>query len=150
MNGTILSNGAELLDIGNGLKIGLTQLGVWQVCAKNAQFDLRDCKDFWRVVTLLEYPFSHVDCMFKEYAEKIGAKDCFPLWKVVGAGLTFEMEYWANLALVWFPQLAQDEQIMLSGLLEKVERSTWASQKSRQLARRYAKPFRRYVKKTQE
>ena len=142
MNKPKSPDGTELLDIGNGLQIGRTQSGVWQVCAKNGCFDLQETADFWRVVTLLERPYSEVDLMFKGYTEKVGAKNYFPLWKVVSAGLAFEVDQWASLALVWFPHLEQSKKVKLGGLLEEVAHSKWASQKSRQLASRYAKQCR--------
>ena len=131
-----------MLDIGNDLQIGRAQSGLWQVWAKNGCFDLREVADFRRVVILLERPYSEVDLMFKGYAEKVSIENYFPLWKVVSAGLAFETDHWASLALIWFPHLAQDEQVKLASLLEEVERSKWASQRSRQLAKRYAKKMR--------
>lgn len=132
----------NLLEISNGLRIGLAESGTWQIWAKNGCFDLREIADYWRVVILLERPYSEIELTFNKYAEKINTKNSFPLWKIVGAGLAFGLDEWANLALAWFPHLTQDEKVMISDLLENVASSKWASQKSRQLANRYIKQMR--------
>lgn len=132
----------DLLEISNGLRIGLTKSNTWQVWAKNGCFDLIDIADFWRIVIILERPYSEIELIFKKYAKKVNVENSFPLWKVVGAGLAFGLDEWANLALAWFPYLKQDEKVMISDLLENVASSKWASQKSRQLANRYIKQMR--------
>jgi hypothetical protein len=138
----ISSDETDLLNIGYGLQIGLAQPGTWKVCGKNGCFDLREANDFWRVVILLEHSFSEIESIIDSYVKKIGSKDRFPYWKVVSAGLSFEVDQWANLALAWFPHLEQDEKNILCDLLDSVKNSKWASQKSRQLANRYAKQIR--------
>ena len=141
MNNIIL-NEIDLLDIGYGLKIGLDKSGVWQVWAKNGRFDLKQATDFWRIVTLLERPYSEIKSIINEFTEQLGSEIRFPYYKVVSAGLTFELDHWASLALSWFSYLEHDEQIMLVNLLDELEHSNWASQKSRHLARRCAKQIR--------
>jgi hypothetical protein len=136
------SNETDLLDIGYGLRIRLKRSGIWQVLAKNGSFDLIEAADFWRVVTLLERPYSEVSSTFYEYEKKINAEYHFPYWKVVSAGLAFEVDQWASLALTWFPYLKKREKAMLVDLLDAIVHSKWASQKSRQLANRYVKQMR--------
>jgi hypothetical protein len=136
----------DLLDIGNGLKIELKSPGIWKIVAKNGCFDLIEPADFWRVVILLERPYSEIESIFNEYVEKkIGVEDRFPYWKVVSAGLDFKIDQWASLALTWFPYLEQDKKNMLGDLLENVANSKWASQKTRQLASRYIKQMHKII-----
>lgn len=135
-------DGTDLLDIGYGLRIGLQGPATWQIWGKNGCFNLVETADFYRVVILLERPHAEIETILNGYAEKVGAENRFPLWRVVGAGLAFQSDQWASLALTWFPHLGQNEKVMLGGLLEEVAHSKWASQKSRQLANRYAKQIR--------
>jgi hypothetical protein len=128
----------DLLKIGYGLRIGLQGTMAWQIWGKNGGFNLEETADFYRVVTLLECPYSEIESILNEYAEKVGAENRFPIWKVVAAGLAFQSDQWASLALTWFPHLGKNEQAMLFDLLKEVAHSKWASQKSRQLANRYA------------
>ena len=128
-----------LLEIGYGICIGLKEPATWQACGKNGCFNLTTMDDFYRVLILLERPYFEVEPLLSGYAEKIHAEIYFPLWKVVGAGLTCQSDQWARLALNWFPCLEQVEKTRLLALLDKVAHSKWASQKSRQLADRYAK-----------
>jgi hypothetical protein len=133
-------NESGLLDIGYGLKIGVAASAAWQVWGKSGCFKLTEISDFYRVVTLLERSYSEVESMLSDYAKRISAPSPFPLWKVVGAGLAFQSDQWASLALAWFPYLKQSEKTTLIHLLKDVAHSQWASQKNRQLADRYSKP----------
>ena len=72
----------SLLDIGNALKIGLTDTSMWQVCTKEKSFDLRETADFFRLLVLLEREYADVKRQTDEYAEKQNAKS-FPLWRIV-------------------------------------------------------------------
>jgi len=128
-----------LLDIGYGLKIGLSDQSGWQVWAKSGVFDLNETGDFFRVVALLERPYPTAKVLLDGYAESQRARNTFPLWRVAGAGLACKSEEWTSLALRWLPELPVGERALLRDLLIQVRGAKWASQKSRQLAERYAK-----------
>jgi hypothetical protein len=131
-----------LLDIGHGLKIGLKGRSIWQVWAKHDCFDMAETNDFYRVMVLLERPYSEAESLLNDYAEKQNAEGRFPLWRVVGSGLACQSDQWASLALTWIPYLPHSEKALLQDLLMEVRRSKWASQKSRQLADLYVKQIR--------
>ena len=107
--------------------------------AKNGTYPLKEMPAFWRVVVLLERTYHDVKSMFDKYGEESGLTTSFPYWKLVGAGLEFKTEQWASLALNWVPELTPQELLMLKAALENVADSKWASQKSRQLANKFAK-----------
>ncbi|TXH61921.1 hypothetical protein [Piscinibacter sp.] len=128
-----------LLDIGYGLKVGLKGQSVWQVWAKNGCFDLNETSDFCRVLVLLEKPYSEAKALLDGYADNQRAERGFPMWRVVDAGLACQSDQWAGLALKWLPDLPEGERGLLRDSLLQVHGAKWASQKSRQLAERYAK-----------
>jgi hypothetical protein len=129
----------RLLDIGYGLKVGLKGQSVWQVWAKNGCADLNQTSDFLRVLVLLEKPYSEAKALLDGYADSQRAEHGFPLWRVVGAGLACQSDQWASLALRWLPDLPEGDKAQLLDLLLQVHEAKWASQKSRQLADRFAK-----------
>lgn len=131
-----------MLDIGNGLRIGLKDSAAWFVQAKNGSFDLGETVEFTRVLVLLERPYSEAQLLLKELSDRQNAEHQFPLWKVVCAGLDIQSDQWASLALTWVPSLPVSEQALLEGSLMSLRTSKWASQKSRQLADLYLKQIR--------
>lgn len=112
---------------------------MWQVWAKNGSFDLNETSDFYRMLVLLEKPYSEAKALLDGYADRQRAERGFPMWRVVGAGLACQSDQWASLALKWLPDLPEGERALLRDLLLQVHGAKWASQKSRQLAERYAK-----------
>lgn len=50
---------------------------------------------------------------------------------------------WTNRAMAWVPFLATAEKVTLKGLFADVRDSRWASQKTRQLARKYVNEIER-------
>lgn len=122
------------LEISSGVRIGCSESGKWLVEAKNGVFPLQETADFWRVVVLLERKYSDVKSMFEQFASSP-----FPYWRLVGAGLGFKTEQWASLALSWVPELQPQELLLIKSALDDVASSKWASQKSRQLADKFAK-----------
>ena len=52
-------------------------------------------------------------------------------------------EQWTSLAMIWVPSLTMAEKISLKDLFVEVRDSRWASQKSRQLARKYVHEIER-------
>lgn len=130
------------LNIGHGLTVELKGDSVWQVRAKSGCFDLVETQDFYRVLPLLERPYWEAKTLFDDLASDSAAAGGFPLWRVVAAGLGCQSEEWASRALRWLPELSEDERRLLRDLLLIVSGAKWASQKSRQLADRYAKQVR--------
>ncbi|WP_143074256.1 hypothetical protein [Roseateles sp. YR242] len=129
----------KVLEISNGVRVGCSESGKWLVEAKNGVFPLQETTDFWRVVVLLERKYSDVKSMFEEFAHECAPSSPFPYWRLVGAGLGFKTEQWASLALNWVPELQPEELLLIKPALEDVASSKWASQKSRQLADKFAK-----------
>lgn len=138
MTGTIPLE-RRLLDIGHDLKIGINGSGTWQVWAKNGCYELNAPSDFYRVVVLLEKSFGDAKALLDDYAACQCALQPFPLWRVVAAGLACQSDWWASRALHWLPDLPIGETASLLDLLIEVGQATWASQKSRQLADRFAR-----------
>jgi hypothetical protein len=138
-----VTNSAEqekwLLDIGHGLKVGFREPEGWRVWAKNGCFELIETMDYFRVVVLLERTYSEAKKLFDDFVNRQRIADSFPMWRVVGAGLACRSDEWASLAMNWLPELPVAEKNLLREPLMQIQHAKWASQKTRQLARRYAR-----------
>lgn len=120
------------LDIGNGLKIGFHN-GQWAVFAKNGIYPLKEEVDFSRIVSLLEKTLHEVSVIVSS------VEHTFPFGMVIKAGLASASDYWAGLALVWLVELSEDEKVNFFDQLAAVSEAKWASQKTRQIAKREIK-----------
>lgn len=100
---------------------------------------LDEPKDFFRVWPLLERPLPEVRPLLDELAKNAGSIDRFPAWKVVAAAFKSESRPWTDFAVAWLPFLDEVEIGMLKSSLVAIRDSKWASQKSRQIARKFAR-----------
>jgi hypothetical protein len=67
----------------------------------------------------------------------------FPYWKLVGSALKANSSQWTDRAMAWVPSLPATEKALLKDLFIEARDSRWASQKCRQLARKYVNEIER-------
>jgi hypothetical protein len=125
--------------IGNGLIINYDSHTKWSVLANGTKFNLDDVRDFYRVWLLLEHPFPQAKSSLDALAKDAGANEGFPFWKVIAAALDAKSAQWTDLAVGWLPFLDVTEIALLKDSLVAARDSKWASQHSRQIARKFAK-----------
>ncbi|MVT49925.1 hypothetical protein GPL17_05420 [Bradyrhizobium yuanmingense] len=130
-------------EIKPGLSIALTEAGSWTIRADDREFRLEEINDFYRAWLLLERPFSDVRDALDRVASSANAATPFPFAKLIGSALKGQSRNWTDLAMAWVPFLAAAERATLRDLLSEVRDSKWASQKTRQLARKYVKEIER-------
>ncbi|WP_063689675.1 hypothetical protein [Bradyrhizobium stylosanthis] len=124
-------------EIDRGLSIALTEAGAWIIRADDREFRLEVVEDFYRAWLLLERPFPDVKAGLEQLAYNANAATGFPFAKLIGSALKAQSRQWTDLAMVWVPLLTTAEKATLKDLLSEVRDSRWASQKIRQLARKY-------------
>jgi len=124
-------------EIARGLSIALTEAGAWIIRADDREFRLEVIEDFYRAWLLLERPFPDVKAGLEQLAYNANAATGFPFAKLIGSALKAQSRQWTDLAMVWVPLLTTAEKATLKDLLSEVRDSRWASQKIRQLARKY-------------
>ncbi|HZH98151.1 MAG TPA: hypothetical protein VEX38_04205, partial [Fimbriimonadaceae bacterium] len=125
------------------LSIGISHEGSWVIRADDAPFPLDNINDFYRAWLLLERPFFDVKRDLDRLASAAGATSPFPYWKLVGSAMKARSLQWTELAMAWVPLLAAAERTHLRELLLETRESRWASQKVRQLARKYLSQIER-------
>ncbi|WP_162131161.1 hypothetical protein [Bradyrhizobium yuanmingense] len=130
-------------EINIGMSIALTEAGAWVIRADVREFRLEEINDFYRAWLLLERPFSEVKAALDRIAHSASAATPFPFAKLIGSALRAKSGEWTDLAMVWIPFLAAAEKATLKDLLSDVRDSKWASQKTRQLARKYVNEIER-------
>ncbi|MBR0842503.1 hypothetical protein JQ607_20070 [Bradyrhizobium liaoningense] len=130
-------------EIDLGLSIALTEAGAWIIRADDREFRLEEINDFYRAWLLLEQPFSDVRAALDQIACNANAATPFPFAKLIGSALKAQSRQWTDRAMVWVPFLSTAEKASLKGLLSDVRDSKWASQKIRQLARKYVNEIER-------
>ena len=130
-------------EIGHGLSIALTEAGTWLVRADVREFPLEQIDDFYRAWLLLERPFTDVRDALDQIARNANAATPFPFVKLIGSAMKAKSGEWTDRAMAWVPFLATAEKVTLKGLFADVRDSRWASQKTRQLARKYVNEIER-------
>ncbi|OAF13373.1 hypothetical protein AYJ54_44395 [Bradyrhizobium centrolobii] len=130
-------------EIDEGLSIALTDVGAWIVKADDREFRLEEINDFYRAWLLLERPFSNVKAALDQIARNANVATPFPFAKLIGSALKAQSGQWTDRAMVWVSFLAATEKASLKGLFSDVRDSKWASQKTRQLARKYMNEIER-------
>jgi len=126
------------LDLGDDLHLGVDADGAWLIGSpsKGERHVLTSFDDYRRLLVLLKRPYADILGLIEAYRTSQSVSSTFPMEAVVRAGLIFKTEYWASLAVRWFPSLAPEQRSKLASELKDVALSTWASQKTRQLALR--------------
>ncbi|CAN7473298.1 hypothetical protein [Mesorhizobium sp. LjNodule214] len=127
------------LAITDGTDLAIDEAGRWYVSWSNGTAYLDEPKDSFRVWFLLERPLPEVRPLLNELAKSAGSIDRFPAWKVVAAAFESGSRPWTDLAVTWLPFLDDAELGMLKSSLATIRDSKWASQKSRQMARKFAR-----------
>jgi hypothetical protein len=127
------------LAIIDGVDLRLDEAGRWYVSWSNGRAYLSEPKDFFRVWPLLDRPLPEVRPLLDELAKSAGSIDRFPAWKVVAAAFESGSRGWTEFAVAWLPFLDEVEIGMLKSSLVAIRDSKWASQKSRQIARKFAR-----------
>jgi hypothetical protein len=110
--------------------------GNWTVLTSNGTHPLRAPNDYYRLVSLLECPYAEVLQTINAYRERQSISLDFPMEAVVRIGLVSNTDNWAKLALTWFAELPRQQRLGLTAELREMASSKWASQKTRQGARR--------------
>ena len=122
------------IDLGHELRLGVDGEGTWAVNAGSQTWPLSVPDDYYRLVILLERPYPDVSHLIDSYCA-VAHRD-FPIELVVRAGLIFQSDYWADLALVWLPALSPKRRVTLADALRTVSSARWARQRTRQRANR--------------
>jgi len=135
-----ISNGTE---IARGINLDVSEAGAWVIRANDDAFPLEEARDFFRAWLLLERPFDDVKAALDRGVYSANPETPFPFWKLIGSALMGDSEQWTNRAMTWVPFLTMAEKISLKDLFIEVRDSRWASQKSRQLARKYVHEIER-------
>lgn len=135
-----LSNG---LEIDRGISIDVSDAGAWIIRSENSEFPLEEVGDFFRAWLLLERPFADVKAAIDRVSSDANTATPFPYWKLIGSALKAPSAQWTDRAMAWVPFLPVTEKASLKDLFIEARDSKWASQKSRQLARKYVNEIER-------
>jgi hypothetical protein len=123
------------IDFGR-LRLGIDANGKWVVAAGSSNYVLSEDRDYYRLLSLLEHPYLEVVQTINAYRASGDVGIEFPFEAVIKAGLIGRMDYWADLALKWLPELSAERRRKLASALGGVVSSKWAKQGTRQRARR--------------
>jgi hypothetical protein len=129
-----IPNGMEMA---RGINLDVSEAGAWVIRASDDAFPLKEVRDFFRAWKLLERPFGDVKAALDRGLYSANPATPFPFWKLIGSVLMSGSEQSMNRAMAWVPFLTMAEKSSLKDLFIEVRDSRWASQKSRQLARKY-------------
>jgi len=131
------------LEIDEGVSIGFSDDGRWVVRARDNEFHLEEIDDCFRAWLLLERPFPEVKSALDRVAADAKVDTSFPFARLIGSALKAKSGQWTDRAMTWVPFLTLTEKESLRYLFIEARDSKWASQKSRQLARRYVNEIER-------
>jgi hypothetical protein len=131
------------MEIARGINLDVSDAGAWVIRANDDAFPLEEVRDFFRAWLLLERPFDDVKAGLDRGRYSANPATPFPFWKLIGSALMGGSQRWTNRAMTWVPFLTMAEKIPLKDLLIEVRDSGWASQKIRQLARKYVNEIER-------
>jgi hypothetical protein len=124
-------------DINSNLTIRVSDDGDWLISTEEREFPLKEVNDFFRVWLLLERSFLVVRAALDEVARNARATEPFPFAKLIASALKAKSTQLTDRAVFWVSFLTIEDKASLKRLLVDVRDSKWASQKSRQLARKY-------------
>ena len=127
------------LDIGQGLRLGAVRREVWAVSGANGISELKADADYFRVVLLLERPYTEVVSAISRFAEVQDMRVPFRYVAVVKAGIGARVDHWAASALGWLLELPLSDRRDLARELQELSVGKWASQQVRQIAARESK-----------
>ena len=120
------------------LLLGVNDEGMWVVEAKSGLHILCESNSFWRLVSLLEQPFSKIRITLDEFFNKLeiplDIDNVFPFVEIVRAGFEFGTKHWAEKAFEWYDELLPEKKAYLTESLVKLKTAQWASQKLRHKA----------------
>lgn len=131
------------IEIDFGVSLGISDTGCWVIKFNDKFFPLEEIKDFFRAWLLLERSFVDVKISLDQIASRANSKIQFPFWKLIGSTMKAASGQSTDRALAWVPFLTATEKASLKDLLIETRDSKWASQKSRQLARKYVNEIER-------
>jgi hypothetical protein len=127
----------DKLPVNDQAAIRVTDTGNWVVTSDQMSYPLEEIEDFFRVRLLLERRFAEAKEALELVGQSSNASKPFPMWMVVASALQSASFQWTDRALAWVAFLTEPEKVLLKDLLAAVKDSRGASQKSRQLARKY-------------
>lgn len=119
--------------------LGMTDVGKWAV-KKASTTQEANAKETARLLVFLERPLSDLtESVMEKFGRSLGSEIVkqTPFEDIVRAGLVQGSDYWADLALSWCEEL-QCGSVMVKELQE-VQTAKWASQHTRQKAKRILK-----------
>jgi hypothetical protein len=132
------------IEIARGINLDVSETGAWVIRANDNAFPLEDVRDFFRAWLLLERPFDDVKTALDQGPYSANPATLFPFWKLIGSALMAGSQQWTERAMTWVPFLAMAEKASLKDLFAEARDSKWASQKNRQLARKYVHEIERH------
>lgn len=120
-------------------QFGMTDAGEWVVKVGSEFYSVFSKKNGVRLLTLLEWPYENFERVFSAAIERLGGDSVqawlsLPIELVVAAGLNQRSNYWAQLALQWFPHLEKHRQLFIKDDLVAMSSSDWATQSIRHQA----------------
>lgn len=126
------------LGVGGGA-IGVTEDGIWVVDSGEGRLlDICAMDGTHHTLVLLETRISEVKKQLVDlartepsYATAIWQ---FPYREIVKGGMKQGSDYWADLAISWYPEMSNEDRQSLQPLLLQVSQAKWASQKTRHVA----------------
>ncbi|MEP9401907.1 hypothetical protein [Sphingomonas sp. VNH70] len=134
------------IEIGSRIYINISDAGFWIIQSEEEVFSLEDMTDFFRAWLLLERKFPDAKLAIDRLSINGNPVTPFSYWKLVGSAIKAKSAQWTDRAMNWIPFLPSSEKILLEDLLVEVRESKWASQKSRQLSRRYLNEIEVFLK----
>jgi hypothetical protein len=132
-------NTNDCLEIKDGIYLGIDK-GFWAILAKGGVIcQMEKEADFFRVISLLESPFSETVDLIESFRRLHQVELAFPFDSLVKTGLNCMSDYWAGLALSWLKEMPPQIKKKLLNEITEVSRAKWASQKTRMVAKRELK-----------
>lgn len=127
--------------------VGICEGGSWCIEAKDGLIILEKEGAFGYLISMLESRkeeiFEGLSSFSEEHMLTTNIASEFPYNRIVKAGFVQGADYWAQLAFNWYDQFSDSEKVMYEDIFYEVVSSKWASQRTKQKARRELNRFKR-------
>lgn len=105
--------------------VGITNNGEWIVETNVESFILKDKVSLFKLMSLLEIPFSEIEnqilTKYKYLLGKYDVRNIFPFFEIIEyVFLNLPSLYWFELAYIWFMMLSVSQKMRLIPLLEEI------------------------------
>lgn len=117
--------------------VGITNKGEWISITKTESFILKDESSYFKLINLLETPFSEIESniriRYKYLYYKYDIRNIFPFYEIIKyVFLHLTSMYWFELAYTWFEMLQISQKTKLKPILQEIITNNKLTQPLRQ------------------